>query len=373
MKKLIALAVAGAVAAPVYAQSNIQLYGVVDANYQYGDIMGNDYSAINSTSGTGGSRIGFRGEEDLGSGLKAVFLLEQGFDISTGQSAEILPADSAASGEDVFTRQAYMGLKGGFGQLTLGRHEAPGYYIYEFDGIGGSGSSALVQVSNFLGLTIQSSARARWSNSALYTGSYQAVSWSAIYSAGNNETDSAGPNGVDNNDDDRFGLSLKYASGPLSATAIYHNVKYNKLNALGDETQKEWALGAAYDFGMVKLVGSYQQGRDVMGQKDRDIDVWQVGAIIPVFGANRVRLSYVHGEIDAKGHDTFDPQAFSVSYLHFLSKRTFLYGGYTQTDYDDMTWGEGAQLALVPSNSGYSPSKKIEDTNLFFVGIRHFF
>lgn len=373
MKKLVALAVAGALAAPVYAQSNIQLYGVLDANFQYGDSMGNDFFMINSTSGTGGPRIGVRGEEDLGSGLKAVFLLEQGFNIDTGKSVE---GDSSASGNDVFTRQAYAGLKGSFGQLTLGRHEAPGYYIYEFEGIGGSGASALVQINNFLGLTISTREKARWSNSALYSGSYQSVSWSAIYSAGNNEVDVIRPTDgkrIDHSDDDRFGFSVKYASGPLSATAIYHNVKYNALNALGDETQKEWAIGAAYDFGMVKLMGTYQQGRDVLGQKDRDVDVWQIGAIIPVFGTNQLRLSYVHSELDPAHGKSVDPQTFSIAYLHFLSKRTFLYGGYTQTDYDDLTWGRGAQLALVPSNSGYDANKKIEDTNIFFLGIRHMF
>ena len=96
-KKLIALAVAGLVSAPVFAQSNIQIYGVADAYFKGGKFMGEDTMGVDS-GGLAGSRIGFRGEEDLGSGLKAVFVLEQGINIDTGKFSKIrrFPTRSSA-------------------------------------------------------------------------------------------------------------------------------------------------------------------------------------------------------------------------------------------------------------------------------------
>ncbi|MBP6998627.1 MAG: porin, partial [Tepidiphilus sp.] len=134
-KKLIALAVAGLVSAPVFAQSNIQIYGVADAYMKYGDFMGDDAMGVDS-GGLAGSRIGFRGEEDLGSGLKAVFVLEQGINIDSGKSTGMTGDDDKNNnGDQTFTRQAYVGLKGNFGQVALGRQYAPGYFTGEYDAL----------------------------------------------------------------------------------------------------------------------------------------------------------------------------------------------------------------------------------------------
>lgn len=372
-KKLIALAVAGLVSAPVFAQSNIQIYGVADAYMKYGDFMGDDSMGVDS-GGLMGSRLGFRGEEDLGSGLKAVFLLEQGFNIDNGQSTAISRADRAQSGDDVFTRQAYVGLKGNFGQVALGRQYAPGYFTGEYDALINGFVSPMSLLSNFTQLTITPNSAARWNNSVTYNGTFQSVSLSGIYSAGNQETDVK--NGPDNNDDDKYGVSLKYDNGPLKIGGIYQGVKFSGSNTVAgmkaDETQKEWLVGASYNFGMATVMGSYQQGSDVMGWNGLDIDLWQVGVIVPV-GAGNIHVAYAQADVDKADllQDDVKPKSFTVAYTHALSKRTTGYLGYTKVDYDDLLWGEAEVLGN--NLNGHTGDEKVDDTDLFYVGINHKF
>ncbi len=119
-KKLIALAIAGLVSAPAFAQSNVTIYGVADAYMGFGDHGANDMAAV-SSGGLSGSRIGFRGAEDLGNGLKAVFTYEQGFDLDDSVNSD------ASQGLGGKARQSFVGLGGSFGTVSLGRQYAPGY------------------------------------------------------------------------------------------------------------------------------------------------------------------------------------------------------------------------------------------------------
>jgi predicted porin len=373
-KKLIALAVAGLVAAPAMAQSNVTIYGVADAYMKYGDFMGDDTMGVDS-GGLMGSRLGFRGEEDLGSGLKAVFVLEQGFNIDTGKSTAMSGTDSEANGgNETFTRQAYVGLKGNFGQVALGRQYAPGYFTGEYDALLNAYISPRSLLSNFTKLTITPNSAARWNNSVTYKGTFQSVSLAGIYSAGNQETDSKLGKGTDYSDDDKYGISLKYDNGPLKIGGIYQAVKFDHQET-NDETQKEWLIGASYNFGMATVMGSYQQGSDVRGVKDLDVDLWQVGVIVPV-GAGNIHVAYAQTEVDkVNGVLSSDvkPKAFTVAYTHAFSKRTTGYVGYTKVDYDDLLWSEAKNLGSVSNTNGHAPDEKVDDTDLFYVGISHKF
>jgi predicted porin len=397
-KKLIALAVAGLVSAPVFAQSNIQVYGVADAYFKAGDFMGDSTMGVDS-GGLSGSRLGFRGEEDLGSGLKAVFVLEQGFKIDTGTSTAMSGDDDRANGgSQTFTRQAYVGLKGNFGQVALGRQYAPGYFTGEYDALLNAYISPMSLLSNFTRLTITPNSAARWNNSVTYNGTFQSVSVAAIYSAGNQETDSKLGKGTDYSDDDKYGISLKYDNGPLKIGGMYQAVKFKSeykqatqkvdpsgsivpdapagfYPKTGDETQKEWLLGASYNFGMATVMGSYQQGSDVRGVKDLDVDLWQVGVIVPV-GAGNIHVAYAQADVDKVTNvlsNDVKPKSFTVAYTHALSKRTTGYLGYTKVDYDDLLWREAKNLGSVSNTNGHADGEKVDDTDLFYVGVRHTF
>ena len=390
-KGLIALAVSGLFSVPALAQSSIQLYGVADAFVKYGKWMGDDVAGVDD-GGIDGSRLGFRGEESLGNGLKAVFVLEEGFNIDTGKSCCMTGADSSAnggsSGSSVFTRQSYVGLKGSFGQVALGRQYAPGYFIDAYDALQSMTPSPQSWLSLLGNLTITPNAPARWNNAVAYNGEFNAVSFSAIYSAGNRESDSGRNltvNGVnvgrvDYSDDDKYGLSLKYDNGPLKVGAIYQEIKFGKDNG-GDPTygnfdknQKEWLVGASYNFGMATLAGSYQKGKDVMGMNDLDVDLWQVGVIVPIGGGN-FSLSYGQLKLDSgnyvMGDHSTKPKSFAAAYTYSLSKRTTAYVAYTHIDYDDLTWNQASLLGN--DMNGHDGTKKVDNSDLLYVGLNHHF
>lgn len=94
------------------AQSSVLLYGIVDEGFQFNNNAGGKRQYYLASGELNGSRWGLRGSEDLGGGLKAIFVLENGFDVNTGRLGQ---------GGLEFGRQAYVGMSGGVGTVTLGR------------------------------------------------------------------------------------------------------------------------------------------------------------------------------------------------------------------------------------------------------------
>ncbi|PKO55512.1 MAG: porin, partial [Betaproteobacteria bacterium HGW-Betaproteobacteria-21] len=143
-KKLIALAVAGLMSAPVFAQSNVTIYGIVDMGYK--NLGNNVNSAVGNRSAIdsgqySGSRLGFRGTEDLGNGLKASFVLETGINVDNGGFNQ---------GNTAFARQSFVALSGGFGTVALGRQYTPQHILMSAVDPFGNGTSG--EVVNIWGL-----------------------------------------------------------------------------------------------------------------------------------------------------------------------------------------------------------------------------
>ena len=111
-KSLLALAALGAFAGVAHAQSSVTLYGIIDEGFNINTNSGGKHLYNLSSGVLQGSRFGLRGTEDLGGGLKAIFVLENGFDVNTGKLGQ---------GGLMFGRQAYVGLSSQFGTVTLGR------------------------------------------------------------------------------------------------------------------------------------------------------------------------------------------------------------------------------------------------------------
>src|SRR5260221_366895 len=110
-KTVLALAALAAVSTSALAQSSVTIYGVVDASLE--NVKGTDSLTRVSSDNLATSRLGFRGVEDLGGGLKAKFTLEAGLKVDTGAQ------DSAFWG-----RSAWVGLEGGFGELRVGHQDS---------------------------------------------------------------------------------------------------------------------------------------------------------------------------------------------------------------------------------------------------------
>ena len=111
-KSLLALAALGTFAGAAHAQSSVTLYGIVDAGLAYANNVGGHHLYETSAGNLQGDRWGLRGTEDLGGGLKALFVLENGFNAFSGKLGQ---------GGDEFGRQAYVGVSSQFGTVTLGR------------------------------------------------------------------------------------------------------------------------------------------------------------------------------------------------------------------------------------------------------------
>ncbi len=360
-KKLIAMAVAGMIAAPAFAQSNVTVYGIIDTFVGYAKAGDSKFTGVHNGV-LNGPRIGFKGSEDLGNGLKAVFTLEQGFNSD----------DASPASTKEFHRQAWLGLEGGFGFIGLGRQYAPGFgAVATYSGAVAAGA---IDASTPLtsGLSISAGSLARWDNSVKYKSkNFGGFSGEVIYSfTGTSGTES----GADRGDDNDLGLGLNYANGPFAIGYVYQSTKAMDTaasstvgivggvpavvtTAAAEGTkQKEHYLGASYDFGAVKLMGSYQTA-DVDAATDNDIKVYYIGAVVPV-GKGNIHVAYGARSEDA---DDMDSRSFAVAYTHNLSKRTIAYVGANRTTNDD-----SAARGVLATSAG-------DGSTAFGVGIRHAF
>jgi predicted porin len=170
----------GAFANVANAQSSVTLYGVIDegfemiSNVKTGPGEGKTLYQLDSTSGALGSRWGMRGSEDLGSGLRAIFVLENGFEINTGKLNQ---------GGDEWGRQAYVGLSSTtYGSVTLGRQYDS---VVDFVGPFGIGEQWGGHRAAHPGDLDNLNNSFRTNNSVKYTGTnYNGLTFGGLYSFG---------------------------------------------------------------------------------------------------------------------------------------------------------------------------------------------
>ena len=342
VKRLAAASVATLIAAAplcAKAQTNVTLYGVVDAAIESGDTGGPEGRQTKIQSGDlSGSRFGFRGTEDLGNGLKAIFNLEAGVAVDTGAQ------DSAG----LFQRRAVVGLEGEFGTVTLGREYSPLAAVAGATDFSGQG---------FYGSNLSSFGSGRLTRRLANSVNYKSASLNgfdllATYSAGEKTT---GPSG------DLKGIGAEFKQGGLYLGAAYHTVK--RLSS-GDD--KEYGAGAAYtfaDIGGLELKANYLSA-DPEGANNK-FKQYNLGGAYP-FGPSKFYVNLQQNKIEngAKGN------AWALGYTYSLSKRTNLYASYASMDNNGLaTFGLSAG-----SNSLNPPATSLgADPSVFTVGIRHTF
>lgn len=345
-KSLLALAVLGAFAGAASAQSSVTIYGVVDASVSSIDNGGAGRTVGLDSGNNAASRIGFKGVEDLGNGLKAEFVLENGFNVDDGTQA----GDPGSGG---FSRLAYIGLNGGFGTVRLGRQNSQiKEAVTQFDVFGSSGIMNGVDYLNGGNVPERVSNQITW-NSLNYGG----FSGRVGYRFGEVEDDTSANNG--------FGVQVGYANGPLNVQFGYDKQNTTALDADGlvipggaDNDTKNAILGATYDFGAFKLHGAY--GQQKIDALDTKIKSGMIGASMPL-GAGKIRAEYIKNSDD---RDDFDNNVFALGYTYAMSKRTTLYATYVRTDNDDLsTMGVG----------GAGEGTAGENSNGIAIGIQHNF
>lgn len=301
-KKLIALAVAGVVSVPAMAQSNVTVYGRMDVGVMSKTNKAGDSEMRIDSSNWTTSRIGFKGSEDLGNGLKALFQVE---------TKLTNDGDVGLGGQG---RDTYVGLAGGFGAILAGRLSTTmNSWVTVYDPAGG-GNAFRVTNPTFGGLETRANNTIAYASPAM--GGFQAI---AFYSLMNENKKDANGNKIE---DDAFGIGLRYNNAGLDVSYNYHELD----NVLGQHF-----LGASYDFGAVKVLGNYTLfDFDAAGAEEGQSAA--IGVSVPV-GNGTIYAGYGM-ERDVAGVANNDFDSFAVTYDHALSKRTSLYAGFRRVEPD---------------------------------------
>jgi predicted porin len=362
-RTLAALAALGSCAA--FAQSGVTLYGIVDVGYTHGS--GDIASFKGITSGrNASSRIGFRGVEDLGGGLKAGFTLEADIGADSGAGVTTpLPGFAstdnktpAANGSLQFNRVATVSLSGDWGEVTAGRNYTPTFLLdFAYDPFlqNGVGFSLITGTSLFYSAA-GSVNHLRASNLVTYTsprvGGFQGVlAWAP------SETPSNAPK-----EGGYTGLKLGYTAGALSA-----DVAWARTKLVSTDDIKTASIGASYNFGTVKPMFELSQDKLGPAGANGKKTGWLLGATVPI-GPGELRASVAGVKRTSDTAPDMEVRQLAVGYLYLLSKRTALYVTLSQVRNDG--YRNSPVTGYAAGNAVSSPNGRV---NAQDIGIRHAF
>ncbi len=354
MKKTLLAIAALAASTAAMAQSSVTLYGVVDASVENvkGDKSVNRVSSDNLST----SRFGLKGTEDIGGGLKANFVLESGLKVDTGATG------TTAEPAKFWNRAAWVGLAGGFGDLRLGR----------IDSLIGDVAGNVLSAQPYDDLVI---VKTRAGDSTKYRRIDNAITYvlpslvpgltaTLQYSTGTG-TPTAGE-AAGSAEGKAYGLSVKYAAGPLSAGVSYLNAKDESATAAVIDKANATLSYVGYDLGVAKVTAYYDtETRPTVGSTTNTRRLSLLGAkvAVPVSPEFTVvtSLSTARNVLgDVAGDDNV--QIITVKGIYALSKRTSLYGMVTNVNNDTAT---SLNLGAAASND--------KTTRGVAVGVRHMF
>ena len=340
-KSLIALACASAFAGSATAQS-LTTYGIVDMGF-VAESGGPNGSIDKITSGAqSGTRLGFKGTEDLGSNMKALFVLETGIAADKGGFNQ---ANTA------FARQSFVGIQSDAGTLTLGRQYTP--FFLTLNAVADPFASGLAGNAQNLIPT----SGIRMDNAVKYvTPIFSGVSAEVAYGFGEN---TAGNDRTGRN----IGGSIGYSDAKLNVRLAYHRANDTPAAAatINNLTDTSTMLAANYNFEVAKVFAAYsdndQQNTSTGLGKSRD---FLLGVSVP-YGNHTFIASYINK--DGRSTSNLDATQFGLGYTYALSKRTNLYAAWAAIDNK-----RGSLTYKVGNNS--EPGSG--DT-AFNLGVRHTF
>ncbi|MBI5329007.1 MAG: porin [Betaproteobacteria bacterium] len=324
-KSLIALAVAGAFAAPAFAaSSNVDIYGQARVSINHGD------KNAGWTVSDQVSRVGIKGSEDLGGGMKAIWQWESQLNnLDNNSTAGV----STASVTGTTQRNTFIGLAGGFGTVLAGTHDSPYKLAGSADIFGDTAADSQKATSGIIG---RNSFDTRANNATAYI----SPDWSGFHFA---IAGFAAEEGAAGNSRGLWGaqsLALVYANGPLKVTGGWE--RYDKeFGAGGAEDKDAYKLNAAYKIGDVGL-GLTWESSDPSNAAGTKKDKGLLASI--TYGMGPITLGYQYGKFDDK-NGTADLTRNTVGAYYALSKRTQSYLAYNkdnnQTAADAATWTVG--------------------------------
>ena len=311
LKRAAAGVVLGLAAGAASAQSNVTVYGIVNigAVYTRSDVAPTRWGI--DPGGWWASRLGFRGTEDLGNGVSAIFQLENGFSPDTG---------ALGQGGRLFGRHSWVGLKGDFGTVRLGRAWTPTYCLVT-DVIDPFEDAMSGAAGGYLGRNIFTTIDIRMQNSVFYAKSIGEFKADLAYTLG----ETAGNSSANR----QISTAFTYGTGALKAVFGYHEVK----DANGTGSSKLALVGGSYDFGSAKVhFGLDRQKTDATGLARVDASDVLVGLTVP-FAGGRILASY--NRLNDRTAANADMRQYAVGYTYDLSKRTTLFTSYGHSSRND--------------------------------------
>ena len=344
-KNLIALAVAGALAVPAAAMADATIYGKFHVSIDSYDNGGNGAAEASGLSvSSNSSRLGFKGSEDLGNGLSAIW-----------QTESTIGVDGDGSG--LSNRNTYVGFKGGFGTLMAGHHDSPVKTIgrkADFFGDQVGDSRSIIR-----GTAGGADFDQRNSNMLMYVTPAMGALQAAFQYVPDENTEDA-------TDETTLSIAGWYNAGPLYVALGYNETQNDDgvLPASGDEDETVTRLVATYQMDALKVAALFQTASGV-GHVDLDADAYGIGAAFNMGGGNTIKGQYYL--LDADGDEA---STMAVGFDHAMSKQTSVYAAYALSDNDTgvtvTPWGGTGHDGLAGGVSG-------EDASAFSVGVVHKF
>ena len=359
MKKTL-VAIAALAATSAFAQSSVTVYGIVDMGYAHSKDNNNGRETSGARGGNqSGNRLGFKGTEDIGGGLKANFVFETGFD-PTGNQTNLLGYRETAAGHvesnsgtvtTATNRQSWVGLAGGFGEARYGYQYSVDYTISSLSGI--QATTEGVRGGN---LHLSTILAARATGVAYFAPKFNNIQLVGFYGSAIDETAGVETRTVDSA---ASNVGAIYANGPLVAAASLGNLKQARTDITSQRTDNSsMILGASYDLGMVKLGATYgtRDSQAVADGVKTELVHQQFSVAYPMGKTVLLASMGSKSTKNAAGTKTVDIDAYQLGANYNFSKRTNAYAYY----------GQDKDSVKASTAQGHKVSTAV-------VGIRHQF
>jgi len=364
-KSVLALAALGAFAGAASAQSSVTMFGVVDLNVQ--TVSNNDRTYSMGTDGMASSRLGFRGVEDLGGGLKAGFWLEMGIAPDTGRNAGVwgngdspIAGSTSREGNQLFfNRRSTVSLSNQWGELRLGRDYTATFWSWTvFDPFGTNGVGSATNLA--LSSTIQGAlAGSTYGTLVRANNMVQYILPGGVFGPGlYGQLQVAAGEGANGNK--YWGGRIGYAAGPFDIAGAYGQT--DCLDTACNIDLDNWNIGGSWNFGFMKLSGFFSSiSADGLGNK-AGRDNWFVGVSAP-FGQWNFKGSY--GGTNGKDLlDNSDASQWAIGVDYNLSKRTALYATWSSINNDNSAFSVSSQASALSLGTNSTGGQ---------IGVRHTF
>jgi predicted porin len=349
-------------------QADVTLFGHIDTSIDATDQDGgSDDVNLNCTT----CSVGFKGSEDLGNGLKAIFKLDFQYDTTernTGSaraSSVTNPAVVTTGGDPVSIvtdvsdtssitdRDQWLGLAGNFGQVRIGTIST--HYKSHGAMLDPLYRTALQGRDRGLQSNLHRGAGEEGQGRATNTLRYDSPSWNGLKAGFHYTLDSDD----EVEDDNPYGVGLSYENGGILVFADYIT------NDTGSD-DAAWKVGGKYTLNNLALMAQYEKDDGLISSKAADTsgdgaDLWQLGASYTL-GNNMLYFGYGNSSSGSGGSSAADYFAWTLAGVHHMSKRTSVYAGFSEIDCDDP---DNDTCRRVGSEGG--------EDDKFSIGMKHKF